>query len=565
MLTNQHLRYGGAVGVAFCLLALPAAAQTSLGGQPEGLLRPLATQAPVIAAPTPDVAAYMAADEERNHRPLRYGALIDVGVDIADGAWTTLRDGSRVWRLQLVSPGAMSLAVEFEQFDLPVGAKMYVYDEEQELVLGAYTSENRHEDGGFVFEPFPGDRLTLELEVPAGASEPVLLTKAIIHDYRDIFGMMNGTVTVGGGSGQQSLGACLIDVNCPEGANWNDQKRATMRTLSNGALCSGALVNNTALDGTRYVMTADHCGQTANTVFTFLYQRPNCSSGAAPTNMTVTGCTVLTTSPAYDSRLLRINSAIPVGYQPFFAGWTRSGTGASMAFAMGHPSGGPKMISIDNNGTITDPQYWRVTWNTGTLEGGSSGGPLFDQNGRFKGAACCVNDFVCNNQTAYFGRFDLFYNSNAVAQWLDPLGQNPTTLNGIDPQSCTPAFQTCFTSPNSVGPGAIIGYYGSRSVNTNDFNLLTSGLPPNGFGLYYYGQNEILTPFGNGYRCVGSPVTRLGVMQANTFGDAVHDLNLTGTQIDAGETWIFQYWYRNPAGGGAGFNLSDAIGVPFCP
>jgi len=35
--------------------------------------------------------------------------------------------------------------------------------------------------------------------------------------------------------------------------------------------------------------------------------------------------------------------------------------------------------------------------------------------------------------------------------------------------------------------------------------------------------------------------------------------------IQAGEAWRFQFWYRNPAGGGAGFNLSDALLVTFCP
>lgn len=562
---KSNLLIGSVVASAVCLLSSSVQAQVSVGGLPEGLLKPLGTQAPVIVAPTPDVAEYLAADEERNHRPLRYGALVDVGVDIEDGLWTEMRDGSRVWRIQITSPGAKSLALEFDQFELPPGARMFVYDEEVETVLGGYTADNRHEDGSFVFEPFPGDRLTLELDVPAGAPTPVLRTTTVIHDYRDIFGLQNGSVTVSGGGSQFAGGACLIDVNCPEGASWGDQKRATVRTLSSGSLCSGALVNNTSLDGTRYVLTADHCGQGANTVFTFLYQRAGCSTGTAPENMTVTGSTLLTTSPTYDCRLLRINNPIPVPFQPYFAGWNRTSSNATFAFALGHPSGGPKKISIDNNGTVADPTLWRVAWNAGTLEGGSSGGPLFDQFGRVKGPACCVNDFVCSGQTAWFGRFDLFYQANGLDQWLDPLGSNVLTLDGIDPQLCTPPFQTCFTSPNSVGPGALISYYGSRSVAANDFHLVTGGLPPNSFGLYFYGQNEVLTPFGNGFRCVGNPLVRLAVIQANVFGDSTFDLSLPSTQIQASQTWIFQYWYRNPAAGGAGFNLSDAIGVPFCP
>ena len=42
--------------------------------------------------------------------------------------------------------------------------------------------------------------------------------------------------------------------------------------------------------------------------------------------------------------------------------------------------------------------------------------------------------------------------------------------------------------------------------------------------------------------------------------------SLTGPgQISAGSTWNFQFWYRDPAGGGAGFNLSDGLQLTFCP
>jgi hypothetical protein len=35
--------------------------------------------------------------------------------------------------------------------------------------------------------------------------------------------------------------------------------------------------------------------------------------------------------------------------------------------------------------------------------------------------------------------------------------------------------------------------------------------------------------------------------------------------IQPGTSWNFQFWYRDPAGGGAGFNLSDAVMIPFRP
>ena len=36
-------------------------------------------------------------------------------------------------------------------------------------------------------------------------------------------------------------------------------------------------------------------------------------------------------------------------------------------------------------------------------------------------------------------------------------------------------------------------------------------------------------------------------------------------QVAVGETWNFQFLYRDLAGGGALFNLTDGLGVTFCP
>ena len=132
---------------------------------------------------------------------------------------------------------------------------------------------------------------------------------------------------------------------------------------------------------------------------------------------------------------------------------------------------------------------------------------------------------------------------------------------------CPLPANTCFTSPNSVDPvGAVMGYSGSPLISNNDLVLIATGLPPNAAGLFYYGAAETFVTFGNGYRCVASPVFRLGVQNANLFGELVYNLNVNSVPgpINPGDTKYFQAWYRNPAGGGAGFNLSDALQVQFC-
>lgn len=433
-LTLTALLLGAALGA-------PAYAQVRQPGLPAGLSSELPTQVPNVTLEPVDVPRLLAEDEARGHRPFRYGTLLPVHKDILEhGRIDAAEDGSMVVRMGIRSPGAHSLGLEFTSFHLPEGAQLFLYDNSRLEMLGAYTSENHREDGGFVIEPFPGDHVIVEVLVPPQSSGDLrVVVGDVIHDYRDV-----RMIPVGGAGGE---GGCLIDVNCPQGDNWSVQKRATVRTLSGGSLCSGALINNTANDGTRYLLTADHCGQGSNTIFTFNYQSSGCGTGSAPTNQTVSGATLLVTNGTVDSRLMRINSNIPASYNPAWAGWSRSTTNANFAFALGHPSGGPKKISVDGNGTSSNTNFYFVTWSEGTLEGGSSGGPLFDAQGRIRGPACCVNSFSCS-QTANFGRFNRFWTLGNLAQWLDPLGTNATTLDAFAPGGSTsPAPSLAWVAP----------------------------------------------------------------------------------------------------------------------
>ncbi len=127
----------------------------------------------------------------------------------------------------------------------------------------------------------------------------------------------------------------------------------------------------------------------------------------------------------------------------------------------------------------------------------------------------------------------------------------------------------CLTSPNSVGPGAIMGHSGSTSIAANDFGLFSSGCPANQFGLFYYGATQGQSVFGNGFKCVNGQLFRLPPLQIDALGIATQPIDYNnlpaGGQILAGSTWNFQFWYRDPAGGGALFNLSDGLSASYCP
>jgi photosystem II stability/assembly factor-like uncharacterized protein len=130
----------------------------------------------------------------------------------------------------------------------------------------------------------------------------------------------------------------------------------------------------------------------------------------------------------------------------------------------------------------------------------------------------------------------------------------------------------CGTSPNSVGSGATISHAGSSSLTINDLVLVSDGLLPGKPGLFYYGSSQTAVLLGEGVRCVDGALTRLGVIVADAFGIVSVPLDLDSPPFSSGPGAVgvgdvrnFQYWYRDPAGGAAGFNLSDALEVTFCP
>lgn len=128
----------------------------------------------------------------------------------------------------------------------------------------------------------------------------------------------------------------------------------------------------------------------------------------------------------------------------------------------------------------------------------------------------------------------------------------------------------CVGEPNSSGAGAFLDHAGTLSVARNDFELRAGPCPVNQFGLFFYGTHAVQVPFGDGWRCVGGSVFRLGTRSTGPGGTAEFVLDLAappqpaGT-IAPGSTFHFQFWYRDPAAGQSGFNLSDALVGSFSP
>ncbi len=167
-----------------------------------------------------------------------------------------------------------------------------------------------------------------------------------------------------------------------------------------------------------------------------------------------------------------------------------------------------------------------------------------------------------------FRASDLAGGSIVEAAIDDILTDDVGPVNG----GCGSPMNYCMGGINSVGSSASISMAGSQSVGANAFGLSVVGAPASKAGLFRYSMGQAMTPFGDGFQCLGSPtfdlmpIVRTGVAGTFTRTIDVNNPPSPAGQITAGSTWNFQFIYRDRTGpGGSGFNLSDAVAVPFCP
>lgn len=428
-----------------CLIPLIALGQISQGGTPPSFSLSLAaTQVPVAQMAPVDAVAYLAEDAQAaKDEPYRFAASLDVSLNLNNsGIWESV-PGGRLWRLQISSPGAYSIGLVYDQWHIPEGGQLFIYNVEASQVVGAFTSFNNWMDGTNITQPVAGDVTILEYFEPSTVyGQSALSISQVAHAYRNLFGRPDALDNYG------DSGACNNNVNCPEGDLWQTNKRGAAMILTSGGsrLCSGSLVNNTAQDQTPYYLTANHClGGHSTWMFMFNYESPGCANQDGPTNQTVANSTLRANWSGSDFALLQLSSNVPESYEPYFNGWNKVDSAATNSVCIHHPSGDIKKITFDIHAPISDTwsgtppnSHWRIaTWEDGTTEPGSSGSPLFDQNHRITGQLHGGVASCSNNIDDYYGKFSLSWpgngsNSTRLSNWLDPTNSGVTVLDGLD-------------------------------------------------------------------------------------------------------------------------------------
>lgn len=398
---------------------------------------------------------------KRNGNIPRIAVDVSVDVDIRHtGKWTVLPDSTRIWQQTVIAEDAAGMIISYEDFYIPEGGKLFIYNEDKTQVLGAYTNATYPEGGDFATEPVWGSSFTLEYVASMIADEePRLVIKDIGYIYRLSECAGKDTCV----PGLNTSASCQTNINCWQGDNWQNQKRGVVLLLiklyRQWNACSGSLINNTAQDGKPYVLTASHCfDQSADVQYNklivcFNYEFPGCENRLiAPEYKSLVGVTKL----VYNSRiggsdtfLFQINSNVPEEWHPYYNGWDRSNNAATSGAVIHHPNYDVKKITrFDKTITSTtftesgkkgaENGYWQVIYDgVSVTEGGSSGSPLFNQNGLIigtltGGSSYCYNLYGPDVYGKLWYAWDQ-YAGDHLKTYLDPLNKGVEKLGAHDP------------------------------------------------------------------------------------------------------------------------------------
>jgi len=390
----------------------------------------------------------------------------------------------------------------YSEFSIPKGGKLFLYNADKTQVIGAFSAHNNKNGGTFATEMIYGETTVIEYFHPAGLSDkPSIVIGEVSYVYRT-------AERAGKNRGFGGADTCEVNVRCPEGNNWAQQANGVARIIvkqgSSSVWCSGALLNNTLNDHTPYFFTADHCGPNAsendydNWIFYFRYQGTCCENPTSDTSFnsyTMVGASKIAAAGGAgvesDFKLLRLNEAVPLNYEPYYNGWSAINEPSPNGVTIHHPQGDVKKIStytqplVSSNWGSTPNTHWRVVWsetetNWGVTEGGSSGSPIYNDEGLIVGQLT-GGDASCSFLTGpdYYGKFSYSWDqigTTATSQlkpWLDPDNSGVLKLGGlVYVNEANPETENIIIYPNPTEGQLFINFKNIIPEKVNSISVL---------------------------------------------------------------------------------------------
>lgn len=393
---------------------------------------------------------------------------------------------------------------------------------------------------------------------------------------------------------------CNPNTICPDADPYRDQVSGVTRVilvLEEGiGFCSGSLVNNTSNDFTPYVLGAFHCQNGYTPLFDmwrfdFFYESETCENPTdEPAFQSLTGCDMVAGRLESDFLLLELHNDIPAQWAVHFNGWNRTPNyHPEPAVMIHHPSGDIKKISeetdelwILQSGIVWDSlirtpeeHHFSSILDIGTQEPGSSGSPLFDVDGLIIGQlhGGGTEEGECNQIRAYFGRIEKSWAegdtpASRLRDWLDPLGTNQMTVDGILYETNVSYSLSVMTSSGDPLANAMVRLSGDLTDQymTNESGVITiSDIPANAVFDISLSKNDDQY---NGLSAIDLVLTRKHILGLDVFENEIQilaaDANNNGSVSVADivhvQNVILGLWDELPAREAWGF-LPETVSI----
>ena len=340
--------------------------------------------------------------------------------------WTELKDDSIVTSISVTSPEASDIRLGIH-ITLAKGGEIRFFAPESNQVFPAIEAMDLLPDSDtkprLLWSPVvEGDTIGVEIMLPSTQA----LSTFSFHVDRVSHGYMD----------KIEPSATDLSLECPERhieaacrkdrtglGMLNAVARIRYESWAGGGFCTGTLITN-RIGGTfiPFFLTANHCVSTqeeADSIAAeFFFRRSGCGvSDLLPTEATSGGAELLATSQPQDSTLLRFRGRMPGGLN--FVGWTTRPIVSSLVrqaavFNLSHPRSTPLKFAAGNvtgrenirlrNTDITVRSAYRVHWEEGATEPGSSGSGLFLDNSVFLVGVASASDDRCGSPS-FWGAF----------------------------------------------------------------------------------------------------------------------------------------------------------------
>ena len=432
--------------------------------------------------------------------PVSVGKPVPASLDLErDGELITLQDGTAVRRLLISAPESKAIVLYYARFFIPAGGKLFIYSPDKTQVLGAYTTQTNPSGGIFATQEIAGSDAVLEYQYPADGRPAQVQISHIGMIFLPL-NHLNGAVNpneLREATGENAAESCYVNINCPEGADWQKEKDGLVHILvyseEGMSYCSGAVVNNAREDFTPYILTAAHCStrrpenfnvphtadEFARYIFYFHYEKSACTAPdiAKRHVQSLVGahlCAWIDQEGKSDGELLRLITPIPLQYGVYYNGWSRSNapsprSGVGLHFPMADAlkvSTFTEPAQTKNWEGAKENAHWNVLFTTtqsgaGATAAGSSGSPLFDQDHRIRATLTGGNSSCTHlDGTNVYGKlgyhWDYFKEDGKdptlyMAYYLDPENTGLTSIDGKyqTPQYPAPArFESFFDGTN---------------------------------------------------------------------------------------------------------------------